>query len=199
MRVRVGLCGLGALAGLMAGCGGGSDGTDASSAAATDSATSLTQAAAVRRSGGTTTTTTATVAVSDRQTAAAKVATTDPSCTGLTAFYWEIGDKTGKLGSGQGGTGKTKTTASTLMPVASASKWVYASTVIEAQKGVLSADDVSFLSMRSGYTNFNDCSSAAGTTVSSCLAAAGRFAGTDRKSTRLNSSHTDISRMPSSP
>lgn len=178
--VRAGLCGLGAVAGLLTGCGGGGDGTDASSAASTDSTTSLTQTAAVRRTGTTTTaTTTATVAVSDRQTAAAKVATTDPSCTGLTAFYWEIGDKTGKLGSGQGGTGKTKTTASTLMPVASASKWVYASTVIEAQKGVLSADDVSFLSMRSGYTNFNDCSSAAGTTVSSCLAAAGRFAGTN--------------------
>lgn len=186
MRVRAaGWCGVGALAAVLAGCGGGGDGTGTDSAAATDSTASLTQAAAVRRTRTTTPTTTSTttatttVTVSDRQAAAAKAATTDPACTGITAFYWEIGDKTGKLGSGQGGTGTTKPTATTLMPVASASKWVYASAVIEAQKGVLSADDVSFLSMRSGYTNFNDCSSTTGMTVAACLTAAGRFSGTN--------------------
>lgn len=167
MRVSNGLF-LGAMAGLVAGCGGGSGGNASGS-------TPTAQAQTVK----VTTATSTSPTVADRQAAAAKVASSDPSCTSLTPFYWEIGDKTGKQGSGTGGTGATKTSASTLMPVASASKWVYASSVIEAQKGVLSADDVAALTMRAGYTNFSDCSSNAGTTVSSCLAAAGRQGGTN--------------------
>jgi len=155
----------------LAGCGGG-DGAEAPGTASTlptaADVTELPQAAAT------------TPTLADRQAAATAVAAKDPTCTALTPFYWEIGNKTGKLASGQGGLGRGSAkapTANTLMPVASASKWVYASAVIEQARGALSNDEVNLLSMRAGYTNFDQCSPQA--TVDACLAEPGSRGGTN--------------------
>ena len=118
------------------------------------------------------------ITTKQRTDAAVRVATTDPSCTRLTPFYWEIGDKNGRLASGTGGAKGTAPSAGTQMPIGSASKWVFATYVVEKQKGVLSASDLKALTLQSGYTNFDACSASA--TVGSCLAepgAAGGFNG----------------------
>ncbi len=90
---------------------------------------------------------------------AAAKATADAAggiCEAVRPFYWEIGDKTGALGSGsvsQVGNA-TSYTASSVMPIASASKWIYGAYVAERRGGALTDDDIRFLSFRSGYTNF---------------------------------------------
>ena len=70
-----------------------------------------------------------------------------------TAFYWEIGDQTGTLVSGQGN--GTSVTANTMLATASASKWVYAAYVIQSKGGasnLSSTNDVPYLNFTSGYT-----------------------------------------------
>ena len=42
------------------------------------------------------------------------------------------------------------------MSIASASKWVYSTYVVQRHAGVLSATDIKFLTFSSGYTNFAD-------------------------------------------
>ena len=77
-------------------------------------------------------------------------------CADIRPFYWEIGDRDGSRVSGSvnaAGNG-TIYTAQTAMPIASASKWMYAVYVAQRRSSVLTADDVQFLSFRSGYTNF---------------------------------------------
>ncbi|MGV3711341.1 MAG: hypothetical protein ACO1Q7_21150 [Gemmatimonas sp.] len=92
------------------------------------------------------------------RTAAAK--TTAERATGRCAdvqpFYWEIGDGSGALASGSVAKSGNATTytAQTLMPIASASKWIYGAYVAERRNGVLTAEDIQFLSFRSGYTDF---------------------------------------------
>ncbi len=93
-------------------------------------------------------------------------------CAAIQPFYWEIGDKNQALASGSvpaSGSG-IRYTASSLMPIASASKWIYGAYVAERRAGVLTAEDVRFLSFRSGYTNFSlgGCDNA--DTVESCVA-----------------------------
>ncbi len=59
--------------------------------------------------------------------------------------------------------------ASTLMGVASASKLLFASYVIEKKKGILTANDIKHLKFTSGYSTFTSCSGYS--TVGSCYSA----------------------------
>jgi hypothetical protein len=91
------------------------------------------------------------VAAADTQraTAATAVADNAPQCKAIQPFYWEIGDAKARL---TGGTaGGDAPDAQTVMPIASASKWLFGAYVTQLRKGQLSAADVQALSMRSGY------------------------------------------------
>ena len=91
------------------------------------------------------------------------------ACTTARPFYWEMGDAAAAKASGSVGTaGGLPVTASTAMPIASASKWLYASYIAEVRAGVLTAQDIQFLNFRSGYNNFSQCLPAQ--TVNACLA-----------------------------
>ena len=92
------------------------------------------------------------------------------NCTALAPFYWEIGDKTAAQASGSVNSAADPTvyTASTLMSIASSSKWLYASYVAQKRGGVLTDSDINYLTFRSGYTNFSSC--LPGQTIGSCTA-----------------------------
>jgi hypothetical protein len=102
-----------------------------------------------------------------RAGAATTTATTNPNCAEgvLGPFYWEVGDAGGAKVSGRVGSGIDATTQ---MPVASASKWVYAAYVLQRRGGVASGD-VPFLNFTSGYTEFRDTRCSVLDTVGSCL------------------------------
>lgn len=68
----------------------------------------------------------------------------------LGSYYWEVGDATGTLASGS--VGGSTVTASKLLSIASASKWLYSSYVVQ-KVGVRTAD-VPFLNFTSGYSAF---------------------------------------------
>lgn len=106
----------------------------------------------------------------------AAASTTAQRTTGLCAdiqpFYWEIGDRTGRLGSGSVAKpgNATTYTAITPMPIASASKWIYGAYVAERRNGTLTSDDIQFLSFRSGYTSFSLGGCDNDDTVGECVA-----------------------------
>jgi len=152
---------------LLVACGGGNESTDAAASAEQVSPDARTLAAPGLS-----------MTPAQRAAAATTVATSNPACASLTPFYWEIGDKSGRLASGAGGATSTPApTASTPLPIASASKWIFSTYVAEKQKGTLSSADIKSLTFRSGYTNFTSCSSTS--TVGSCLQEAGRAGGTN--------------------
>ena len=133
-------------AALLAGCGGGGD----SSAPAPS-----------------------TPAPSDAQRIAAATATaqsTSNACAAIAPFYWEIGDRDARRASASvAGGGSTRIYgASTVLAIASASKWLYAGYVAQKRGGALTASDVKFLNFQSGYTNFDHCTALQ--TIDSCLA-----------------------------
>lgn len=98
------------------------------------------------------------------------------ACTSTLPFYWEIGDANGLLVSGSGGNSPAlPVNPASVMPVASASKWLFSSYVVEKKSGTLSASDIQFLNFQSGYTNFDACSNTA--TVASCLTETGTLGG----------------------
>jgi hypothetical protein len=90
----------------------------------------------------------------------------------LGSYYWEIGNQSGILASGTVGSGVDD---STLMNIASASKWIYAAYVVEQKGGVPDPSaDVPFLNFTSGHANFQVpiCRGADGTvdpSVGACL------------------------------
>lgn len=130
---------------MLAGCGGGSDGTPP---APTPSLAQRTQAAQATANSGTN------------------------ACNSIKPFYWEIGDATAALASGSTDSagGNPTYTSSTVMSVASASKWLYAAYVAEKRAGVLIASDIKFLHFQSGYVSFGAFGSCgASDTVDSCL------------------------------
>ena len=96
-----------------------------------------------------------------RTAAATSTAQNNANCTAVQPFYWEVGNAAQALASGSvnapGGGGTPTYTASSLMSIASASKWMYAAYVVQKQGGVLSTSDVSFLHFTSGYVSFNTC------------------------------------------
>lgn len=98
-----------------------------------------------------------------RAEAARQTALTNPLCTSIEPFYWEIGDAGGALASGARG---TTYGADTELPIASASKWVFGAYVVERLKADLTQLDVNALTMRAGYSSFKSC--AGTTTVATC-------------------------------
>ena len=95
-----------------------------------------------------------------------QVAETYAGCTSISPFYYEIGDKLGNLVAGSVG---GRYSATSLMSIASASKWLYGAYVTEMRQGVLSADDVRFMTFTSGYVTFTFCQQT--DTVASCAVA----------------------------
>ena len=110
-------------------------------------------------------------ATPDEQRAAAARATAAGSanCKAVQPFYWSIGDAHGVLADGS--VGRRAPSATTTMPIASASKLVYAAFVAQQRHGQLSDDDVRFLTFASGYTHFRNCRR--GQTVAQCDAMRG--------------------------
>ena len=114
----------------------------------------------------------ATPGLTDVQRAQAATTTAESSanpCSVARPFYWEIGDVNAARASGSvTAPGGTVYSAGTVMPIASATKWLYASYVAELRAGVLTAADIQFLNLRSGYTSFAFC--LPGQTVAGCVA-----------------------------
>lgn len=98
-------------------------------------------------------------------TAAAESTAND--CATIRPFYWEVGDRSAAQTSGS--VGGSTYTANTVMSIASATKWLYGAYVAERRAGSFTAQDIEFLSFKSGYTAFNIC--LPGQTVGSCAAA----------------------------
>ncbi|MCC6173415.1 MAG: hypothetical protein IT481_15445 [Gammaproteobacteria bacterium] len=92
------------------------------------------------------------------------------ACAPIRPFYWEIGDRNSSLASDlvNSTTDPTVYAADTRMAIASASKWIYAAYVAQLRAGSLSADDIRFLTFRSGFTSFSRC--LPGQTVDECVA-----------------------------
>jgi hypothetical protein len=90
-----------------------------------------------------------------RAQAATTTANTTAACTTLPTFYWEVGDRNGALISGA--RGSSPPTASTLMNVYSASKWIYGAYVYERRNGVLTSNDLRSMRMLDGYTQTSAC------------------------------------------
>jgi hypothetical protein len=90
-------------------------------------------------------------------------------CLSIRPFYWEIGDKASKLAAGSVDREANALSykADTPLAIASASKWLYAAYVAQRQKGRLSASDIQFLTLRSGYSHFLACRPRK--TVDNCL------------------------------
>ena len=99
-----------------------------------------------------------------RAAAARATAQGAADCKAVQPFHWAIGDAHGVLA--DGGAGRRPPTATTPMPIASASKLVYAAFIAEQRQGQLSDQDVDFLHFTSGYTRFKTCRR--GQTVGEC-------------------------------
>lgn len=91
--------------------------------------------------------------LAERAEAARRTAENHALCSAITPFYWEVGDVSGVLASGQRGT----ITATTEMPIASASKWVFGMYVVERFKDHPADIDTRAMTMLSGYTSFDHC------------------------------------------
>ncbi len=77
-------------------------------------------------------------------------------CADIRPFYWEVGDRDAVRASGSvNAPGNTVAfSAQSPMPIASASKWMYAAYVGLRRGGLPTDEDIQFLTFRSGYTNF---------------------------------------------
>lgn len=108
------------------------------------------------------------VSDAQRSAAATTTANTNPMCAEslLGAFYWEVGDASGPKVSGA--VGSSAPASTTPMPIASASKWIYASYVLQ-QVGSVRASDVPYLNFTSGHTEFLVPLCGIADTVGSCL------------------------------
>ena len=104
--------------------------------------------------------------VAARQAAADQTAASAAECAAIGDFYWEIGDASGRLGSGARGTTYGATTA---VSIASSSKIVFGAYMIESKAGALTDVQKAALRMLSGYAGLDPllCSNAA--TVQACL------------------------------
>jgi hypothetical protein len=104
--------------------------------------------------------------------AAATTAANGAVCEDARPFYWEIGGPSGApIASGQaGGTTYSRTT---VLPLASASKWIFAAYVLERYSGIPGgaggATIVNALNMKLGYTSLNDLLCQVKVFVSACF------------------------------
>ncbi|MBI5255085.1 MAG: hypothetical protein HY855_01190 [Burkholderiales bacterium] len=96
------------------------------------------------------------------------------ACAAIRPFYWEIGDAVQRLagGSVNAANGANSVDATTVMNIASASKWLYGAYVAQRRGGALTAEDIQFLNFRSGYTSFGFSGCEPADTVASCVARA---------------------------
>lgn len=108
---------------------------------------------------------------STRAIAATSTATTHAACKALPNFYWEIGDRGGRLASGTRGLLAPK--ASTTMAIYSAAKWMFGAYVYERRAGALSAEEIRYLNLTSGHAGTASCT--ANQTVSACRSKMGAF------------------------
>jgi hypothetical protein len=92
-----------------------------------------------------------------RSAAVSATARGNRACSAAKPFYWEIGDQNAPLISGT--EGAALPTASTTLPISSASEWIFAAYVLQSHAGKLSDSEISPLTMRSGYSNlqFDRC------------------------------------------
>lgn len=105
--------------------------------------------------------------LAQRRAAAQATAATHADCLAVQPFHWSVGDAGGRLVEGsQGAAGSTVPAADTVMPIASASKWLYAAYVAERRNGQPTAEDVSLMNFTSGWTGFDGC--LRGQTVAEC-------------------------------
>ena len=102
--------------------------------------------------------------LAQRTAAAGATAQSNAHCQAVQPFYWSVGDAQGVQGEGR--VGARAPTATTRMPIASASKLVYAAFVAQQRQGRLTDDDVRFLTFTSGYTHFRNCRR--GQTIAEC-------------------------------
>lgn len=117
-----------------------------------------------------------------RALAAKQTAQRHASCKAVQPFYWEIGNQTQKLVGDS--VGDSSYTATTEMPIASASKWIFGAYVVQLRAGQPGEADIAALTMTSGYTNFGNTSCVrylpgrrAAETVAECFATANRKGG----------------------
>jgi hypothetical protein len=87
--------------------------------------------------------------------AAAAVAATQADCIAAQPFHWSIGDAGGRLAEGRQGDAAPQ--LDTVMPIASASKWLFAAYVAERRGGQPTPEDIELLNFTSGYTGFDFC------------------------------------------
>jgi hypothetical protein len=97
-----------------------------------------------------------------------RVLKSEALCQNLGDYYWEIGDKNGKLLSGSS---NGTISSDTNLLIASASKLVFAAYIVERKYGKLTNEEISYLEMTSGYDNLNYllCSSALAKTPLDCF------------------------------
>ncbi|MBC7530946.1 MAG: hypothetical protein H7318_05150 [Oligoflexus sp.] len=98
--------------------------------------------------------------------AATATANSNSLCASIQPFYWEIGSGTGALG--KASVGGVTPDANTVLQIASATKMIFASYVLEKRNGVLSAAEIKGLNFTSGYSTFTSC--VGQSTVSLCYA-----------------------------
>ncbi len=106
-----------------------------------------------------------------RVQAAQQTATASAACAGLSPFYWEIGDASGPLASGQGGSGAGAVDPNAAMPIASASKLIFGAYVLQTHgvdELVASGADTA-LNLTSGYDTPDDLSCLRSDTVADCF------------------------------
>lgn len=99
-----------------------------------------------------------------RRAAADVVAATHADCAAAQPFHWSVGDAGGRLAEGSQGAGAPA--ADTVMPIASASKWLYAAYAAEMRQGQPTAEDITLMNFTSGWTGFDGC--LRGQTVAQC-------------------------------
>jgi hypothetical protein len=109
-----------------------------------------------------------------------KVLKSETLCKNLGDYYWEIGDKNGKLLSGSS---NGNISSGTIILIASASKLVFAAYIVERIQGNLSSKELPYLQMISGYDNLNPllCSSRLTETPLDCF--------NTRNNNKINTDH----------
>lgn len=87
-------------------------------------------------------------------------------CIAIRPFYWEVGSSAGKLSSGS--EGDTLVDETTILPIGSASQFLFSGYVVEKKLGLLSPEIIKLLHLTSGYSGFPDTGCAGQATVGSC-------------------------------
>ncbi|HVP68713.1 MAG TPA: hypothetical protein VMT17_15780 [Anaeromyxobacteraceae bacterium] len=133
------------------------------------------------------------LSIADRANAVQTTAASNVLCTALTPFYWEIGDASGILASGQGGAGGSAVDPSVPIGVASASKLVFGAYALQRNtiEEIVAASDLAYLNFTSGYHSLSDVACDLTLTVSACFTASGddAYAASDAGKFYYNGAH----------